>query len=351
MLEVDSTFSTLRSVLSPLLGNTVTSADRVGGGHNGQVFKVICGESGQYAAKHYFRHPTDVRDRMKVEFSALEFLWDNGVRRIPEPVAADQDRQLAVYEWIEGEAISEHRIANAEIDEAVEFLEELHELTHSEGSKHLPAASEACFALRDTVANIRLRLNRLKEYEPVGGQAEGLQRFLADEFGPILEEVVDWCGNQHVRSCRSYDQELSLAERTLSPSDFGFHNALRRTDGQIVFVDFEYFGWDDPAKTVSDFLLHPAMNLTHDLKLRFVNGMLSRFRGAGDLESRLATFYPLFGLKWCLILLNEFLPEHLLRRDFADAEGRRRGALQATQLAKSKAMLAKVRDEYEHFPY
>ena len=43
-----------------------------------------------------------------------------------------------------------------------------------------------------------------------------------------------------------------MAQRALSPSDFGLHNALRGQDGQLRFVDFEYFGWDDPVKLVSD---------------------------------------------------------------------------------------------------
>ena len=47
----------------------------------------------------------------------------------------------------------------------------------------------------------------------------------------------------------SWEQELLEQYRTLSPSDFGFHNALRTPAGTMVFLDFEYFGWDDPAKT------------------------------------------------------------------------------------------------------
>src|SRR4029077_9202981 len=38
----------------------------------------------------------------------------------------------------------------------------------------------------------------------------------------------------------------------LSPSDFGFHNALV-DGGRVGFVDFEYAGRDDPAKLIGDF--------------------------------------------------------------------------------------------------
>ena len=54
------------------------------------------------------------------------------------------------------------------------------------------------------------------------------------------------------RTHMSFERDIDSAERTLSPSDFGFHNALKRSDGRIVFLDFEYFGWDDPAKMTAE---------------------------------------------------------------------------------------------------
>jgi hypothetical protein len=40
------------------------------------------------------------------------------------------------------------------------------------------------------------------------------------------------------RSSAPFDREIPRTERTLSPSDYGFHNALRRPDGTLVFLDF-----------------------------------------------------------------------------------------------------------------
>ena len=53
------------------------------------------------------------------------------------------------------------------------------------------------------------------------------------------------------------------------PSDFGFHNSLRREDGSLAFVDFEYFGWDDPVKLTADILLHPGSPLAASQRRRF----------------------------------------------------------------------------------
>lgn len=348
---VDSQLPILESVVSDLLGITLTRAERVSGGQNSQIYKVDCGDDGSYAVKHYYRHPSDDRDRLGVEYSSLEFLWSSGIRSVPQPLAADKERQWAVYEWIEGEGIPVHQVADTEIDDAVQFLGDLRELANNQGTKNLQPASEACFSAQAVMDNVAMRLNKLKSSEMVEGQAEELQCFLADKFDPLFSDVSHWCIEHYARTGQSHLSKLPLADRTLSPSDFGFHNALKRKDGQIIFVDFEYFGWDDPAKTVSDFLLHPAMNLTNGLNQHFVDGIFARFPGTDRLVARVKGLYPLFGLKWCLIMLNEFLPEYLLRRNFAGSNNGQHHSLQVIQLAKAKRMLARVSEEYEQFPY
>ena len=137
----------------------------------------------------------------------------------------------------------------------------------------------------------------------------------------------------------------------MSPSDYGFHNALRQDNGELVFLDFEYFGWDDPAKMISDFLLHPARMIDFSLKQQFFSEILAGFSENKTLSTRVKIVYPLFGIKWCLILLNEFIPEQLLRRGFADINPIDKRERQAQQLAKAKQMLTQIKGDYEQFPY
>ena len=101
---------------------------------------------------------------------------------------------------------------------------------------------------------------------------------------------------------------------------------------------------------ISDFLLHPAMDLDESLRQRFIANILGQFREKG-LARRVELVYPLFGLKWCLIFLNEYLPEHLLRRGFASGGRLNKAELQAEQLSKARRMLDKIRRDYEYFPY
>ena len=93
----------------------------------------------------------------------------------------------------------------------------------------------------------------------------------------------------------------------MSASDFGFHNAINSEDGRLYFVDFEYFGWDDPAKMISDFFLQPALRLPVGLREGFFNRIRGNYKNDPGLEMRLSMIYPILGVKWCLIMLNVFL--------------------------------------------
>jgi hypothetical protein len=70
-----------------------------------------------------------------------------------------------------------------------------------------------------------------------------------------------------------------------------------------------------------------------------------------EAAGRVPVFFPLFGLKWCLILLNEFLPAQLLRRKFAGMNERDIEARQSEQLSKARSMLRVVLAGASHFPY
>ena len=144
----------------------------------------------------------------------------------------------------------------------------------------------------------------------------------------------------------SFEHDISPTQRTLSPSDFGFHNALKKPDGSVVFLDFEYFGWDDPVRLVSDFLLHPGMDLSMDLKKKFLSGCLDIFSGDPEFTFRLKLLYPLIGIRWCMILLNEFLPERWARRQFAGSTNDMHQA-QQRQLEKARQMLITIENDKE----
>jgi len=327
-----------------LLDISVVKIERIGGGANSRVYRVEGSDGHQYVVKFYFRHEADPRDRLGTEFSSLAFLWEQGIRCIARPIAMDRSEACAIYEYIEGIKINSSEVTESDIDEVVGFLKQLKGLAKENKSQTFHPASEACFSVKAAVENIQGRRQRFEGLDDGDGV---LHDFLKEDFTPFLNELTEWAQNQSM----PFDREISLEERVLSPSDYGFHNALRNKEGRIIFLDFEYFGWDDPAKMISDFLLHPAMDLTDDLKKRFVTGSCSVFEDNKKLSQRLEIVYPFFGLKWCLIFLNEFVPEDLKRRNFAQNSLGNQKQLQERQLGKAKKMLSRIKETYKDFPY
>jgi hypothetical protein len=291
--------------------------------------------------KFYRRDPGDERDRLGTEFGSFQFLWQNGVRAIPYPIAVDRDRYCAIYEYIDGEPAAAG-LAPDDVDRSIDFLAALRRLRDAPGSDAVGPASEACFSIADIAASVDGRLARLQRAPAEGDEAARLHRWIARTLAPLVAEVRAWCTSAADRSGVVFNEPIGLEARTLSPSDFGFHNAIRRADATLAFVDFEYFGWDDPAKTIVDYLLHPGMHLGEALKRRFAAGAQAAFADVPMLPARARIVYPLFGLKWAAILLNDFLPERL-----AQAGAERRLA----QLGKAQTFVTRLAAEYQDNPY
>ncbi len=332
----------LDATVATLAGAEVRTLEPVKGGGNNRVYEVALADGRKAAAKCYPSQKEDQRDRLGVEFGGLSFLAQQGVgSALPQPVAADREAGVALYEWIEGEAVSATDPAArrpGDVDQALELLAKLHNLGLAPGAKNLPPGSDPCFSGADLVAGIAGRRKHLGE---VAEDSEPLRAFLCGEFDVALEGAMQRAARNYEAAGMDFDVAIAERRRTLSPSDFGFHNARRREDGSLVFLDFEYFGWDDPAKLTADILMHPGTVLSAEEEAEFRTGLAEINREDETYEARLSALWPLFGLRWCLILLNEFLPERWFRRVYADGE-RDRETAQARQLDKAKVMLRRV---------
>ncbi len=328
--------------LLELTGSPPLELREIGGGGNSRVFRFGSEALGPCVAKFYF---PGARNRLGIEFSSLRFLRERGVSCVPRPLAAAPARGLAVYGFVEGEKPSPGGITPADVANAARFVGRLKELGDGAGEEWPHPASDAHFSMHEAFRGMERRLERLlPRTEPAP-----LVDFLHGEFLPAMEEIRAWC----TAACgdEGFHGALPERERVLSPSDFGFHNTLRSNRGELCFIDFEYFGWDDPAKLICDFLLHPAMGLSPARKRSFVEALLGIFGRGGSLPGRLGRLYPVCGLKWCLIMLNVFVPEDLGRRRFSSGGRLDREGKQEIQLLKARRMLGKVMNEYGKFPF
>lgn len=326
---------TQMAALEALCGAPVVRVDRVGRSGNNRVFRAET-ECGTVAVKTYHLSADDPRDRLGAETKALSFLAPHLAGAVPALKGADRAAGVSVSTWVEGAPIAEPD--DGDIDAALAFVRALKALSGDATAQALPLAAEACLSGRELIRQLEARLARLQ------GAAERpaeLDAFLGGDLAPALERFAHAAVSGCAAAGLSFEHDIRPDQRVLSPSDFGFHNALKRPGGEIVFVDFEYFGWDDPVRLVADFVLHPGMDLTEPQRHRFAAGAGAAFAGDETFVLRLRLLYPLVCLRWCLILLNEFLPERWARRAYAGVDADR-PAVQRRQLDKARKMLARA---------
>ena len=279
-------------------------------GFNSRIYKASTDKGSEYFVKKYITHNGDMRDRLSTEFNSFSFLRKNKVYEVPEPVCMNKEHNTGIYSFITGCKIHGKDILQEHVLQAVEFLKKLHDLKNAEGSSDLPDASEACFTIQAYMDSIDKRLSELKSIHINKDIVEELHVYLNNDFSPIYNEIKDFVDRKGREKSMDFSLELPETCKILSPSDFGFHNAIRQGDGTFVFVDFEYFGHDDPAKLISDFYLHPRNSLPCIHREFFFHRLYEYLNKDSNLVKRLPFIYLLLSLKWCLIMLNVFHMVH-----------------------------------------
>jgi len=323
---------------SELVGWRVLSAVPVRRGGNNRVFKLV-GRDSCAILKIYPTQKEDPRDRLGHEFGALSFLARYGLAEVPRPIASDPARHCAVYEWIDGVPPAE--IGEAEVDELADFFLRLQALRKCDGAEALPEGATPALSPASAAAQLVARLERLTAVITPDSE---VGQFVETSLRPAIEGAVDGLRQEAAKAGRDFEASLPARLRVLSPSDFGFHNALRRPTGRLAFLDFEYFGWDEPAKAVADVMLHAGMSLSRELARRYRARVADVLRQTDPaFPERFNLFFPALRAIWCLILLNEFLPERWARRMLAGAADDRIVA-QTRQLAKARDMLTRSFD-------
>ncbi|MCK1386285.1 aminoglycoside phosphotransferase family protein [Bradyrhizobium sp. 21] len=316
---------------SRLAGARVAAVQPARSGGNNRVFRLEMAEGPPLALKHY---PSDGRDRLGQEYDALLFLSHHGIMSTPRAVAKDADAYCALYQWFDGEAAVLRPQAD-DADQLADFLIELQKLRNAEGAQNLRNASASIFSPEAAIAQYEQRLDGLRQ---ASDDHPDLRAFMEGSLVPSTAAAIGQLRRRYAELGRDPAADLAPAHRALSPSDFGLHNALRGEDGRLRFIDFEYFGWDDPVKLVSDTAIHPGSDLPEASANRLIERLSRTFEASDDAFAiRRDVLYPLFAAIWCLIVLNAYLPESRSRRAMA-AQGSDLTIRLAGQLDKARRL-------------
>jgi thiamine kinase-like enzyme len=258
------------------------------GGTNNSVFRVEA-VRGRALLKISKPRSHDQRDRFGAEKDFYDLLEEHALLGAPRRCVFDETLGVAVYEWIDGSPV-ERSIGREDLADAMNFLISV-QRSNPRGIQRV--ASEACFSWSEHRSLIESRLRTLRTV------SQEVANFVREELVPAWEETAS-----NLDRVKAADFSSNGGQRIFSPGDFGFHNALLRSDGGIVFFDFEYSGWDDPAKTVADIFLQPERPVSFAHWDAFCEDLRERAVLDCGFPERASALLPLFGVKWVCILLS-----------------------------------------------
>jgi len=292
------------------------------GGRNNNVH-LITTPSRKLVLKQLFHSPVDPRDRFQAENLFYNHCARTGVKNVPSLLASSESDRILLLEYIDGRKPSAQDIGRALISDAIEFIVVLNKSDIPKTD--LSPASESCFSIKGHLELIETRIAKLENHMT----NRTVLDLVRTKFRPLWENILT--------RVERYDQKLLSTEvkPCVSPSDFGFHNCLVHPDRGTVFFDFEYAGWDDPAKLICDFFCQVEIPVPNSCFHELVDRLSFLSSHGADLSTRVGILLPAYKLKWCCILLNEFLPADRERREFAGARNTDEKLIKQLSMSKS----------------
>jgi thiamine kinase-like enzyme len=313
--DIEEYFS-LTNWLEKSFQSSLSSFQLLTSSGNNRIYKVKLKDGRNYAVKQYLNLKEDSRPRLQAEFGHLNALWKLDFQNIPKPILTEGN--WAVYSLVEGAFVKSVELA--EMDEVLSFLSRLSDVSSKLREFSILPGSDSRSCLGDYIDQIERRYNRLVQGANTSGLEKEINDFLEQKFLPHKEFIF----RKFYDSIESLGWDLQIPfteeQQMFSPSDLGFHNILASsTDkGKLVFLDFEYSGWDDPAKLLADFFHHVGQNITWEHKWHLLERFAVHRTQDPDFLRRWDIVIDMIGLEWVLIVLNVIDPKEMKRKRFAN---------------------------------
>ncbi len=279
---------------------------QLSGGANNRVYRLEFDKREPLICKHYFQHSGDKRPRLQAEYAFLSYAWKSGLRQIPEPLASDEKNHQALYSFVPGKPPKE--VSEEMVDQALSFFLSLNQ--NKSKAKDIPFASESCLTVQDYFSTVERKLAHCQTISDDNPFHHDVKSFIQNQLIPRWEQTYKEV------SLDPY-QKVAKEDLCITPSDFGFHNALIDGD-KVYFLDFEYAGWDDPTKTVCDFFCQPKFPVPLKLFEKVATTIASTTQKPELYLKRIQAMLPICQIKWCCIILNVFQKIGSERRRFSD---------------------------------
>jgi len=296
---------------------------------NNKLFEIVT-PKGKYLLKEYSTIQKDRWDRGETEFRAISYLWGKGFRNVPQPLHFYERDNVGIYSFEEGNIKKDENANEKDVKIMADFLAKIHNLNNKDKIE-FPFERTRCLCMSDYTQLIDARINTISE-DFAGGKEE---KNFWESVCIKSEEIKD---SFKIKSS-GLNGKLSLNKQVLTPGDFGFHNMLINGE-KYTFLDFEYFGRDDPAKQVLDFIHHDkTKNLDRELKSLFLEEYMEKNLSPPCFGERLRLIDPLIGLNWVLIYLNPLSKQYQDHMKFSRGDSFNPEKIVKERIIKAKAKL------------
>lgn len=252
-----------------------------------------------YVVKIFSKHRSD---RLKREQLAIKGLREVGYYNIPEVFFVNSCS--VVMGFIQGHHPS--IFGKNETKALIDLFDK------TAGLKHDAYASDSCRTIREHIEKIEKRFINIK-----WDRVRELNGFDVDQFKTEFEKVIKITEKQSLKE----DKPLVDEDLVFSHGDLSLNNTIINNNGDVYFLDFESSGMDDPARVISNLLLHPKMKFEGNLISDVVNHILNmKPKVKREVLARLDIVYLLALIEWILIALNPFSNDHTRAHNITEEE-------------------------------
>ena len=290
----------LKNIIEFKIKKKINSFRKHQGRLNSKIYKITTQDKKKYSLKIYPNITHDKFNRIDAEFSAYKYLNQKLYYQIPSPIYKLKYLNASLFTWIDGNNRAPKNKKN--LEQIIKFVIKLKNISTPSIFDNFNYAKEAVYDKKIILDDIQLRYKRLISISLKNKLEIELKNFLENKFNYLyirFKKKIINTNNKYLN--------INKNNLILSPSDLGFNNIILKNK-KLYFIDFEYFGLDDPVKLTSDFLWHPSNSLSDSLKQKWLNEMHKIFRQDKNFKNRLNVYYYLYGIKWILIILNIFDP-------------------------------------------
>ncbi len=277
---------------SSLISKKIKSFRKYRVNGNSNIYKLRDINNKFFIAKFFPNNNYD-NNRIKNEIKAINFLKNK--LNTPKIVKFSLDENIVIYNFIDGSKLSFENVYGF-----INIIKKLKKISSGLKYNSYTPAVESCLNINQLFHQIEERITKIKNFNKTNKKLLSFLSILKYKYYYYYKKKVSF-------ESKNKNSTLSKKHQILSQSDFGFHNAMFYNKS-IFLYDFEYFGWDDPVKLVSDFIWHPQNKLTNKNKNLWIDEMLNIFSKDLSFKKRLKEQFNLYGIRWILIILNIYHP-------------------------------------------